>query len=45
MNLSFGFNSLGLKDLFAILQTFSLKYSAFGYVCRKKFSNLIENLS
>ncbi len=45
INLSFEFNSLGLKDLFATLSRFFLENSAFGYDLLKNRVNLIENLS
>ena len=45
VNLSFGFISLSLRDLFAKLTLFFLKNSAFGYDFRKNKVNFIENLS
>jgi hypothetical protein len=44
-NLSFGFNSLKIKDLSATFPIFLLGNSAFGYSLRKKMGNLIGNLS
>jgi hypothetical protein len=43
-NLNFGFNSLRISDLFAILPLFLRKDSAFGYSLRRNKGKLIENL-